>query len=664
MNVALLTLFGLTLAATPESPPADPLAGLAATAAAAEALELHRSPDALGWLARVPAGERGWTWNLLARRAQQQVAIPFAGPGPLSDLGVVGTRLAVSTPAGELWLDDLADAAPARSLPAHTGGVVALAFDAKGERVVTTGRDKFVRVWDFATGARLAEWQPGAAGFGRPSFSPDGSKIAVGGYVRDPETRVPRGWLEMFTAGGEPLARLEPSTYFVGSTAFSPDGTRLAAGGANGQLDILPVPGAPSFEPVRWAIEDSDGFPTVDALAFSPSGDRLAVGGGDGVARVFETTGWTRVATHRGGHLSTISAVGFTPDGRLVTGGTDRTLQVWREKAFSADTVLLGHQRGLVALAATPDGRVFSAAEDGTVRRWDLAPTPILPHSESIYGLDVLPSGLAATADAAGTVRVWDLATRSVRREIPNAHDGDAISVALSTDGKALLSGGNDGRLRLWNVETGAAVADFEDISDGRQNALSLSPDGHLAAAGSSRGTVKLWHVAERRLVATLAGHQGEVEHAVFTPDGRFLVTGDGSGAVFIWALPAGTEARRFKAHDAEVHGLALSPDGQRLATASNDRRVRIWNLATGTLLTELTGHTERVWDVAWNADGKTLATAANDSTVRLWDADTGITLAVLPYPIQLYRVAFTSDGRWLLVVPFGGKVELLDGGK
>jgi|CXWL01.1.fsa_nt_gi WD40 repeat protein len=661
LGLSLALTFSLAVPVVAES--RDRLAGLAATAAAGEALELLRGPDAQAWLERVPAGERGWTWRLLGRRADQSTEQLLEKPGPLADLGLAGSRLAVATPAGELWLDDLSDPTPARSVMAHDEGLVALALDATGGRVVTTGRDEKVKVWDFATGALLAEWQTEAAGLGDPSFSPDGTKIAVGGFTRDPETRFPRGWLEVFSPTGERLASIVPTTFFVGVTAFSPDGAWLAAGGPSGEIDLLPQGTSSAATPQRIAIEDSDGFPSVDSLAFSPKGDRLGVGGGDGAVRVFETTGWARVATHRGGHRSTVSALAFTSDGRLVTGGLDRTIQVWREPAFSAAAVLLGHRGGLVGLALAPDGSVLSAAEDGSVRRWNLAATPLLPHDESVYGLDLHPSGLAATADAAGTVRVWDLATRTVRREIAAAHDGDAISVAFAKDGKSLLSGGNDGRLRLWDLETGAALALFEDVEDGRQNALSLSGDGRFAAAGSSRGTVKLWNLADRSLVATLAGHKGEVEHAIFTPDGTQLVTGDGGGEVFVWSVPAGALVRRFKAHDSEVHGLALSPDGKRLATASNDRRVRIWDLATGEPRVEMVGHSERVWDVAWSPDGTTLATAANDSTLRVWDAETGLALAVVSYPIQLYRVAFTPDGRFLVVVPFGSKIELLDGG-
>ena len=52
------------------------------------------------------------------------------------------------------------------------------------------------------------------------------------------------------------------------------------------------------------------------------------------------------------------------------------------------------------------------------------------------------------------TVRIWDAETGKQIHQL-NGHDGDVMSVAISNDCKRIISGSDDKTVRIWDAETG-----------------------------------------------------------------------------------------------------------------------------------------------------------------------------------------------------------------
>jgi len=87
-------------------------------------------------------------------------------------------------------------------------------------------------------------------------------------------------------------------------------------------------------------------------------------------------------------------------------------------------------------------------------------------------------------------VKVWDTETGREVRTL-RGHAGPVYSVALSSDGRRVVSGGKDGTVRVWAGATGRLLSTLTGHT-GPVNAVAISGDGRIVSGGQD-GTMKVW---------------------------------------------------------------------------------------------------------------------------------------------------------------------------
>ncbi len=82
-------------------------------------------------------------------------------------------------------------------------------------------------------------------------------------------------------------------------------------------------------------------------------------------------------------------------------------------------------------------------------------------------------------------------------------------------------------------------------------SAVAVTPDGRHVVSGSEDNTLRVWDLASGETVRTLSGHTDAVMAVAVTPDGRQAVSGSGDKTLRVWDLASGETVRTLSGHTA-----------------------------------------------------------------------------------------------------------------
>lgn len=300
------------------------------------------------------------------------------------------------------------------------------------------------------------------------------------------------------------------NTVTVSSVAFSPDNWTIAS--AYKEVRLWDLKGTTVKQ--KHALDKEEAL--VMGLRFSPDGRWLVSRGA--IARQVRLWDLTESPPKEmvmpRGHTSSIDSMAFSPDGKiLATSGTkDLTVRLWdlsrgqpKEKA-----VLRGHIDSVCLVAFSPDGKVVaSAGGDDTIRLWDPAREKprelktIQLKSKRVDLLEFTPDGRivleGAITPAEGktfggsnvTVTRWDIATgQTVNTMVFKGSDSKVLSLALSPDGKTLVTSYDNGEVVLWETASAKKVRQWKLPARGRD--VAFASDGKRIATANEDGTVSI----------------------------------------------------------------------------------------------------------------------------------------------------------------------------
>ena len=491
---------------------------------------------------------------------------------------------------------------------------------------------------------------------------------------------------------GDPLpvnavARLGSARLHQGGTvaalAFSPDGKVVASCGGDDAAEDRAIH--------LWDVASGKevgcfpGYDRLFLLGFSPDGKRLASAGMGTSVRLWDVaTGkeWCRCGDDT---PLTISALAFSPDGKLLAGicgqQAGHSVTLWDTATGKVVRDWKGKEREMWSVVFSPDGAILATAgPENALHLWDVATGTEQRHIEVDKGkkyprpLAFSPDGkMVALANDDNTIHLWEPATG---RELPplRGHKGQIKRLAFAEGGKTLVSASADRTIRYWDTTRAKELQAATIASDRGENfwIMALSPDEKVVATGSSWGfgnTIRLFDTTNGKPLHARDGHTGPVEAVGFLPQGDLVASVGGARVVRLAETATGKERH----HSESLPGfglsmilsqegrdhlvfspVALSHDSSLVAVPghakeNDEATVRIWEVASDREVDSVTGKFGDVIRLAFSPDKKMLALACFDQTIRVWDRAARKEVHRLTgHKGDIFAVAFSPDGKLL----------------
>jgi WD40 repeat protein len=311
----------------------------------------------------------------------------------------------------------------------------------------------------------------------------------------------------------------------------------------------------------------------------------------------------------------------------------------WRQKSDEHYKKLLTACKVTEGLSTKPPIQKIAAAKKAFV---------LGDHKNFVVAVAVTPDGKKVVSGSADqTLRVWDLESGQCLATF-EGHTGGVQAVAVTPDGKMIVSSSVDMTLKVWDLESGQCIFNLIGHS-GYGGGLAITPDGKKVVSGSGDKTLKVWDLESGQCLSTLKGHTQSISlwGVAVTPDGRNIISGSNDDTIKVWDLSSGKCIATFKGHNDFITGVTVTPDSTKVISGSADKTLKVWDLESGQCLATFEGHTRDVLGVAVTPDGKKVVSGSADQTLRVWDLESGQCLATFEGHIGLvYAVAVTPDGK------------------
>ena len=182
---------------------------------------------------------------------------------------------------------------------------------------------------------------------------------------------------------------------------------------------------------------------------------------------------------------------------------------------------------------------------------------------------------------------------------------GSVTAVAMTSDGKRLITGGMDGRVRVWNVGGKGQVMEMS-FKEHKKDVTSIrvSHNDEECITSSADGSCLIWNL--RRASRANALFASTVFRTIlYHPDESQLLTCGSDRKLSYWDTTDCTAIRVIEGSTEEIRSIDIEKEGKLFASGGADRLVKVWLYDEGEVVASGAGHSGTITKVCISPDNK-----------------------------------------------------------
>jgi len=425
-----------------------------------------------------------------------------------------------------------------------------------------------------------------------------------------------------------------------------------------------------------WSEENSAPNPLrkshnskINSIVYNSNLNMIISGSMDGQIIIWQNSTKLIFKEELIGHSRQIEHLIFLDKDTIASASDDHTILIWNNSRIQFN--LTNHTDNINALTRLENGNLASCSRDKTIKIWDKNNnfsliTTLYGHLRSVICLKSIDDHRLVSGSCDKKLIVWNITTRSIIKEINDAHS-DCINTLAMYNGH-LLSGSDDKKVKIWNLKNwdwtyetlqqkysvksivyGSFIAinngnsfniynnyskfaRFDTLTEHSESieSLAIMPSNENIVSGSRDNTVKIWNSTTFQLIATLLGHTNWVNALAIIPSNENVVSGSNDKTIKIWNSKTFRLIATLKNHADWVNALAIIPSNENIVSGSDDKTIKVWNSKTLKIITTLKNHTEEVNALAIIPSNENIVSGSYDKTIKVWNSTTYKLIATL----------------------------------
>ncbi|NER01545.1 MAG: protein kinase [Okeania sp. SIO3C4] len=270
----------------------------------------------------------------------------------------------------------------------------------------------------------------------------------------------------------------------VYAVVISPDGQTIVSGSADTTIKVWDY----GSGELKHSLTGHRGY--IYTVAISPDGKTIVSGSSDDTVKVWDLTTGALLKT-LSGHRADIYDTAISPDGQtVVSGSIDKTVKFWNLRSDELLGTITGYKYGVTSVDFV--GEDIMAADIKTIKVWE-PKTGLLKstlatggkYADVMVGMD--DKQIIGTSN--GAIAIWNSDSTT-----PVILPGDKYQVdSIVTTSDNIFAGRVDGSIQVWDLANKNLVTSFSGYHSNKVKSLAVTADGKTLVSGSADKTVKIW---------------------------------------------------------------------------------------------------------------------------------------------------------------------------